>query len=118
MSIHENEPQDSAAPQEHPLFESGEPTVTLPVQPPTTTAPSTPSVPSVPSMPSAPEPRARLRVGTVVWGLVLAVIGAGVLAGAFGVGFDLGLALIWLVGFAGVALLVGSVASGMRSRKL
>jgi len=65
--------------------------------------------------PPAP-PRARLRVATVVWGLVVAAIGILVLATASGVTFDLGLVMIGLIGFAGIALLIGSIASGIRNR--
>ena len=58
----------------------------------------------------------RPRVGTIVWGLVLAAIGVGLLAAALGVAFDVELAFIVLVAAAGVLLLVGSVA-GSRRRK-
>ncbi|MCR6690714.1 hypothetical protein [Cellulomonas sp.] len=62
-------------------------------------------------------PRGTPRVGTVVWGLVLAVLGLGVLAWAGGYRIDVGLATILLVAGAGVALLVGSIVSGARSRR-
>ena len=69
---------------------------------------------------SAPAPVARersaLRVGTVVWGLVLAVIGAGVIAVAAGAYLDLELALIGLLVLAGAGLLVGSVVTSVRRR--
>jgi hypothetical protein len=58
--------------------------------------------------------RRGVRVGTVVWGLVLAAIGVGLLAWASGVVFDVQLAVILLVAAAGVALLVGSLWSGRR----
>ena len=58
----------------------------------------------------------RVRVGTIVWGLVLAAIGAGLLASALGVVFDVELAFIVLVAAAGVLLLVGSLASSRRRR--
>jgi hypothetical protein len=61
-----------------------------------------------------PEPRARLRVGTVVWGLVLAAIGVGILAWASGLAIDVQLALIVLLAVAGAALLVGSLVSAAR----
>ncbi|NKY41481.1 hypothetical protein HGA02_18760, partial [Cellulomonas septica] len=63
------------------------------------------------------EPRARLRVGTVVWGLVLAAIGVGILAWASGLAIDLQLALIVLLAVAGAALLVGSLLSAARSSR-
>lgn len=58
-----------------------------------------------------------VRVGTVVWGLVIAAIGVGLLAFASGVTFDVELALIGLVAAAGVALLVGSLVTGMKRRR-
>jgi len=69
--------------------------------------------------PGAPaEHRPSLRVGTVVWGLVLAAIGVGVIAWAGGASIDLQLATIVLLAAAGVALLVGSLVSGdRRSRR-
>ena len=60
--------------------------------------------------------RPTLRVGTVVWGLVLAALGVGLLAIAAGAVFDVELAVITLVAVAGVALLVGSVVTGRRRR--
>lgn len=58
-----------------------------------------------------------LRVGTVVWGLVLAFLGVGVLAWAGNRSIDVGLAAILLVAGAGVALLVGSLVTGARERR-
>lgn len=58
----------------------------------------------------------RVRVGTVVWGLVIAIVGVGVLALASGYEFDIELAFIGLVTLAGVALLVGSLINGARRR--
>lgn len=54
------------------------------------------------------------RVGTVVWGLVIAAVGVGVLALAAGLVFDVELALITLVAAAGAALLIGSLITGIR----
>lgn len=62
------------------------------------------------------EPR-KVRVGTVVWGLVVALVGVGVLALASGYVFDIELAFIGLVTLAGVALLVGSLINGARRRE-
>ena len=56
------------------------------------------------------------RVGTVVWGLVLTVIGAGVIAAAAGVQFDVELVAITLLALAGVALLAGSIVTSIRRR--
>ncbi|WP_250445174.1 hypothetical protein [Actinotalea sp. C106] len=66
--------------------------------------------------PSTKPDRPTLRVGTVVWGLVLAAIGVGLLAIAAGAVFDVELAVISLVAVAGVGLLVGSVVDGRRRR--
>lgn len=66
---------------------------------------------------AAAEHRPTLRVGTVVWGLVLAAIGVGVLAWAGGASIDLQLATIVLLAAAGTALLVGSLVSGARRRR-
>ena len=53
----------------------------------------------------------------MVWGLVLAAIGTGLVAASLGVAFDVELAFIVLVATAGVLLLVGSVASSRRRRR-
>jgi heme A synthase len=71
----------------------------------TTTAPA----------PAAP-PRRPVRIGTVVWGLVIAAIGVGILAFALGLVFDVQLAMIVVVAAAGVLLLVGSLATARRRR--
>jgi hypothetical protein len=66
-----------------------------------------------PAVPGRPAPR----VGTVVWGLILAVIGVGVIAAAAGARFDVELVSITLLALAGVGLLVGSIATSMRRRR-
>ena len=71
--------------------------------------------PATTPVPRRAEPRG-VRVGTVVWGLVIAAIGVGLLAYAIGVAFDVQLALIVLVAAAGGALLVGSLVTGFRRR--
>lgn len=66
---------------------------------------------------STPEQRDRgVRVGTVVWGLVVAAIGVGLIASVAGVQFDVELAVIGLIAAAGLALLVGSVAKSVRRK--
>jgi hypothetical protein len=65
----------------------------------------------------AEPPRRRLRVGTVVWGLVIAAIGVGLLAWAAGFQIDVQLAMIVLLAVAGTALLVGSILSGARNAR-
>ena len=69
------------------------------------------------SAPQTPWQR-RVRVGTIVWGLVVLTIGLGLVAFAAGAEFDVQLAAIGLIAAAGVALLVGSVltATGRRRR--
>jgi len=79
---------------------------------PRTVPASTPS----PQGPAAKPARPTLRVGTVVWGLVLAVIGAGVIAVAAGARFDLQLAFIGLLALGGIGLLAGSIATSVRHR--
>jgi hypothetical protein len=68
--------------------------------------------------PAGGEPAARTspRVGTVVWGLVVAAVAVGLLSVAWGAHLDAELAFIVLLGAAGVALLVGSLVGMRRSR--
>lgn len=70
----------------------------------------------IPAERAQPAPRAGLRVGTVVWGLVIVAVGVGLLSAAWGAHLDAELALIVLLGAAGVALLVGSLVGMRRSR--
>jgi heme A synthase len=65
---------------------------------------------------ATPEPPRTLRVGTVVWGLVVMAVGVGLLSVAWGAHLDTELAFIVLLGAAGVALLVGSLVGMRRSR--
>ena len=53
-------------------------------------------------------------MGTVVWGILLAAIGAGIVARGLGVQFDVELALIIVLCVMGGALLVGSIVAGIR----
>lgn len=73
---------------------------------------------TTPAAPAAPQPAPRTtpRVGTVVWGLMVAAVGVGLLSIAWGAHLDTELAFIVLLGAAGVALLVGSLAGMRRSR--
>lgn len=115
---------DHAAPSPaSPPWSAGDTAVLPGAAPATSTAPpvggtpgaTEPSAPYVP--PAEPEqPPARLRVGTVVWGLIIAMVGVGILAAASGAMFDRQLALIALLGVAGVALLVGSILTARRPR--
>ena len=65
--------------------------------------------------PSVPE--RGVRVGTVVWGLVIAAVGIGLIAYASGLRFDVELAVIILIATAGLALLAGSVLSNRRRHR-
>ena len=93
----------------------------LPAPAPSTPAQSAPAQPE--ALPPAPAPapaqpaRPGPRVGTVVWGLILAVIGVGVIAAAAGARFDVELVSIALLALAGVGLVVGSVATSVRRRR-
>ncbi|MFE7509300.1 hypothetical protein [Promicromonospora sp. NPDC057488] len=71
-----------------------------------------------PAQPAQPQvaPKRGPRVGTAVWGLIVIAVGLGILAVAAGVVFDLGVALIVLLGAAGVILVAGSVISSVRRR--
>ena len=69
---------------------------------------------STPPAPAAPRPPARM--STVVWGLIIVVVGAGVVARALGADFDNQLALIVLLAAAGVALVTTSIVSAVRRR--
>ncbi|MBK5250010.1 MAG: hypothetical protein JJE50_11395 [Actinomycetales bacterium] len=57
------------------------------------------------------------RVGTIVWGLILALIGVGAVAVGAGVQLDLQAALIALLVVAGISLLVGAIATSARQRE-
>ncbi|GAA4721569.1 hypothetical protein APR04_001495 [Promicromonospora umidemergens] len=73
--------------------------------------------PAQAAQPAAPAAvRRGPRVGTAVWGLIVIAVGLGILAVSVGVMFDLGVALIALLGAAGVILVVGSVISSLRRR--
>ncbi|MFJ3403608.1 hypothetical protein [Promicromonospora sp. NPDC090134] len=80
-------------------------------------APARPTQAVQPVQPAAPAaPKRGPRVGTAVWGLIVIAVGLGILAVAAGVVFDLGVALIVLLGAAGVILVAGSVISSVRRR--
>lgn len=79
---------------------------------PTAAAPTPAPAPVVTPAPRSSGPRA----GTVIWGLIVVAIGAGILAAAAGFTVDFQLAFIGLLAFAGVALLVSSLVSAIRRR--
>lgn len=96
-----------------------EDTMTIP-----TTAGAPPTVPATPADtttfhdpgPAPVAPRRGVRVGTIVWGLVIAAIGVGILAYALDVTFDAQLASIIVIFAAGALLLIGSIATSRRRR--
>ena len=104
-------------------------TQAAPVSPAVVATPAVPPVPAVPTVlpapaggtppvyPSADPARPTLRVGTIVWGLVITAIGIGIIASAAGAQVDVQLALIALLAGSGIALLAGSVLGSMRRRE-
>lgn len=96
---------DHRSPEEDPMSTS---TTQVPETPTPVDAPT--AVGTTPSEPVHSGPR----ITTIVWGLVIAAVGAGLLAVALGVAFDLELAVIILIAGAGVALVLGSI---VRSRR-
>jgi hypothetical protein len=88
---------------------------------PTTSGPPTAPLPTAtPAPPAAAVPATRpnrvVRVGTIVWGLVIAAIGALILASALDVDFDTELAVIIVMATAGVLLLGGTIANSLRRK--
>lgn len=78
---------------------------------------TTPTAAAPAARPGQPPIATQPRIATIVWGLVIAVIGAFVLAIGAGATLDLELVLISLLVVAGVALLAGSVAAAIRRRE-
>jgi hypothetical protein len=93
----------------------------VPAAPSVASGPAAPSAGSGAAVPVATVPAPLVSTGprtsTVVWGLVVAVIGCGLLAQAAGASIDLQLATILLLGVAGVLLVVGSVVSAARRKR-
>ncbi|MFC8733777.1 hypothetical protein ACFT5B_15085 [Luteimicrobium sp. NPDC057192] len=87
-------------------------------------APVAPEPPRAQAYPAAPEPaagparsgRRAIRVGAVVWGLVVVVCGVLALAVAGGATVDGGTVAIGVLAGAGVALVLGSIVTGVRRR--
>ena len=92
---------------------SAEPAETS-AEPAETTVIATP--PQVPAGLSARPARPPVRVGTIVWGLVVVTSGVLVLAIMAGAEIDSGLALIGLLAGSGIALLVGALVASVRRR--
>lgn len=100
---------ESSAEGQSPAAPSG---VYLPGPGPSVASPA-PAATAAAEESSAPERRGA-RMGTVVWGILLAAIGAGIVARGLDVGFDVELALIVVLCVMGGALLVGSVVAVIR----
>ncbi len=66
--------------------------------------------------PPQPAPAKGPRMRSIAWGLVLALLGAVVIAVGLGVRLDLELVFIGILAVAGLTLLVGSLVSGTRKR--
>ncbi len=79
-----------------------------------TTSDGPPAVDTTATTPAVPT--RSVRTGTVIWGLVLTLCGVGMIAAATGHRFDLGLAVIVVIGAAGLALLVSSLVKAGRRR--
>ena len=83
----------------------------------------TPGAPTGAWMPSSPAPReprpvsTAVRTSTIVWGAILVVAAIVVLATAAGMTLDLELVGIFVLGGAGLALLVGTVATQARRQR-
>lgn len=56
------------------------------------------------------------RVGTIVWGLILAILGGAAIAAGFGRQIDVQMGLIVVLGVAGVALLLGTIVTSARQK--
>lgn len=85
-----------------------------PTSPPSAVTPPVSPAPAAPSIDAA---RPRVRIATVVWGLVVAALGTGVLIYAAGYTIDAQLALIVLLTVAGLTLLVGSLVGNRRGAR-
>jgi hypothetical protein len=106
-----------AAPQDEPPLP--EPLLTEPVATvaaPAATEPVTPAPAAPAPVTPVTEPRRGPRVGAVVWGLVVVVLGIGILVSIAGFRIDTGLAAILVLGAAGLALVVGSLVTSLRRR--
>ena len=96
-------------------------TTPLPVAPEAgerTAATSSAAAPTAPAAQVGAKAPARrsVRMGTIVWGLVIAAVGVFTMAYALDVPFDEELAFIGLLGVAGVLLLVGSLVTSRRRK--
>ncbi|UFU03858.1 hypothetical protein LQF12_04415 [Ruania suaedae] len=67
--------------------------------------------------PSTPAPREGTRLRTVVWGLVLILLGGVVIAIGLGARLDPATVVIGILGIAGATLLLGALVSAARGRR-
>lgn len=101
---------------------SDAPTSGAPMSPRGSGSTGTPGATGTPwtASPYVPEPRpvsTAVRTSTIVWGAILVVAAVVVLAAAAGMTLDLELVGIFVLGGAGVALLVGTVATQARRHR-
>jgi hypothetical protein len=107
------EPQPASAPAASAPYPPA-PAASAPYPPaPAASAPYPPASAGTGTAPARPP----VRIGTIVWGLVIAAIGVLVLALAAGATIDSGLAVIGLLAGSGVALLIGALVSAARRRE-
>ncbi len=83
------------------------------VEPQPASAPYLPTPAGTGKAPARPP----VRIGTIVWGLVITAIGVLVLALVAGATIDSGLAVIGLLAGSGIALLIGALVSAVRRRE-
>ena len=111
------EPAQDAVTDASPTVEpqpASAPAASAPYPPaPAASAPYPPASAGTGTAPARPP----VRIGTIVWGLVIAAIGVLVLALAAGATIDSGLAVIGLLAGSGIALLIGALVSAARRRE-
>jgi hypothetical protein len=105
-------------PAQNPVTDASPTDEPQPASAPAASAPaaSAPYLPTPAGTGKAPA-RPPVRIGTIVWGLVIAAIGVLVLALAAGATIDSGLAVIGLLAGSGIALLIGALVSAVRRRE-
>ncbi len=113
-------PTTSSPPEGDFFTQMGGPATSEPVGAESTDARTEGGASGAPTMtysgPQEPAPPKGPRMRSVAWGLVLALLGAVVIAVGFGVRLDLELVFIGILAVAGLTLLVGSLVSSSRKR--
>ena len=108
-------PTTSSPPEGDFFTQMGSPTQTQSTDPGSTGTDSDSQAPAMTySGPQEPAPPRGPRMRSVAWGLVLALLGAVVIAVGLGVRLDLELVFIGILAVAGLTLLIGSLVSGSR----